>query len=126
MKLLRYLLIAFLVFGVALVGPARTQTAPLRLPRALNATLCLNQWDRASSLVQQLLDSPTLAAGDRSQLAVLSAQIKNYQTTKASVDQSDACARALLPAQGTRNRTAVRRQNRSIEEGDHRPENGEK
>lgn len=126
MKMLKYLLIACLVLGVALIAPARTQTAPVRLPRALNAALCLNQWDQASTSVQQLLDAPTLSASDRSQLVALSNQIKNYQSTKASVDQGDACAKAIAPAQGVSNRTAVRRQNRSVEEGDHRSEAGEK
>lgn len=126
MKLLKYLLIAFLVLGIALIAPARTQTTPMRLPRALNAALCLNQWDKASTQVQQLLDSPTLSSGDRDQLVTLSTQIKSYQSTRASVDQGDACARALSPAQGARNQTAVRRQNRSVEEGDYRPENREK
>ena len=126
MKLLKYILISLLVLGVLLIAPARTQTASMRLPRDLNVAICLNNWDRASALVQQLLDSSTLSSDERVQLGVLSSQIADYRTNKTSVDQSDACATAIAPAKGARNRTAIRRQNRSVEEGDYHSEAGGK
>jgi hypothetical protein len=147
MKLLQYILISVLMLGIALAAPARTQTTPIRLPFNLNVALCVNNWDQASSLVQQMLISPNLSSGDRSQLLALSTQIKSYQTAGVPIDQSDACAMAIAPtpSNSTRvsllpasncvsgnlmvngrclsNQTAVRRYSRSVQEGDHRDGN---
>jgi len=142
MKLLKYIFISLLVLGVALIAPAKTETIPVRLPLNLNAALCVNNWDRALTLVQQMLNSPSLTAGDRTSLITLSTQIKTYQISGRAVDQSNACADAIAPSQGSNitislspnsncisstlavngrclsNGTAVRRFSRSLEEGD--------
>lgn len=51
MKLLKYLLISVLVFGIALTSPARSQTPPVRWPLDLSAALCMNNWDEALTIM---------------------------------------------------------------------------
>ncbi|HEY9623023.1 MAG TPA: hypothetical protein V6C78_21895 [Crinalium sp.] len=141
MKLLKYILISILVLGIALIAPAMTQPIPTHLPLNLSAALCINNWDRALALVQQMLNSPDVSSSDRTQLVALSAQIRHYQQYGGPVDQSDACASAISPGQSHvatnrspgfncaathltvdgrcfANQTAARRYSRSIEEGD--------
>lgn len=135
MKLLKYLFISVLVFGITLISPARSQTPP-RLPVDLSAALCMNNWDQALTLVQQMLNASTLSPTERSQLATLSTQIREYQRAETLIDQSEACETAIFPGWRSSHRYAQRsgdapsanassqvaenRRRRSIEEGDYR------
>lgn len=136
MKLLKYLLISVLVFGIALSSPARTQTPPVRWPRDLSAALCMNNWNEALTIMQYMLSSPSLQSAERSQLVSLSTQIRGYQRAGTLIDQSEACEMAISPSLRTRDsntraqrisntqsassEAAANRRRRSAEAGDYR------
>ncbi|HEY9749533.1 MAG TPA: hypothetical protein V6C63_12690 [Allocoleopsis sp.] len=96
MKLLRYALLSVLILVLAIALPARTQTVDVsQLPANLNVALCMNDWNRASSMVQQLLGSNATSAASKQQLILLQRQIEKYRAGNFRVDQSDACAAAV-------------------------------
>lgn len=119
MKLLRYALLSVLILVLAIALPARTQTVDVsQLPANLNVALCMNDWNRASSMVQQLLDSNSTSAASKQQLILLQRQIQQYRAGNLRVDQSDACAAAvasglndgnLLSAETSANNTSANR-----------------
>jgi hypothetical protein len=96
MKLIRYVLLSALMLVLVIASPARTQTVDVsQLPANLNIALCVNDWNRASSMVQQLLSSNLTSAASKQQLTALQRQIEKYQAGDLRVDQSDACAAAV-------------------------------
>lgn len=142
MERLKFVLISVLVLVFVLVTPARTQTTPqIQLPYNLNVALCVNDWDRALNIVQEMLSSSSIGADARSQLTSLSTQLEAYQARSLQVDQSDACEAAIAAGQGGNvnsigsssgcvlgnmaadgrcfsNPSAAKRHSRSVEEGD--------
>jgi len=103
MKLIRFLVLAVLILCLA-VTPAWTQT-PTQIPVAqlpfnLNTALCVNDWGRALSMLQELLSADN-SGFDRQQLLVLRQQIARYEATGARVDQSESCAAAVAVGQGS-------------------------
>ena len=119
MKLIRYILLSALMLVLVIASPARTQTVDVsQLPANLNIALCVNDWNRASSMVQQLLGSSLTSAASKQQLIVLQGQIEKYQSGELQVDQSDACAAAvasglnngnLLPEEASSSNTSTNR-----------------
>ena len=100
MKFLKLALIAALGLMFALATPARTQTVPFQdLPVTLNTALCVNNWDRAVTIVQQMLGSPTTSAQLRQHLTALQPRLKDYRARGIRLDQRDACAAAIAPTQ---------------------------
>jgi hypothetical protein len=104
MKLIRYVLLSVLVFVLAIATPARTQTVDVsQLPIRLNTALCVNDWNRASTMVQQLLSSDLTPVASKQQLIILQRQIEQYRSGNLSIDQSDACAAAVASGFGNGN-----------------------
>lgn len=114
MKLIRYVLLSVLVFVLAIAAPARTQTVDVsQLPVRLNTALCVNDWNRASTMVQQLLSSDLTPAASKQQLIILQRQIEQYRSGNLRVDQSDACAAAVASGFGNGNTIQADRPGRS-------------
>lgn len=107
MKLIRYVLLSALMLVLVIASPARTQTVDVRqLPTNLNIALCMNDWNRASTMAQQLLSSDLTPAASKQQLIILQRQIEKYQAGSLRVDQSDACAAAVDSGFGNGNTLA--------------------
>ena len=96
MKLIRYVLLSALMLVLVIASPARTQTVDVsQLPTRLNTALCMNDWNQASTMVEQLLSSSLTPAASKQQLIILQRQIEKYRAGGVRVDQSDACAAAV-------------------------------
>lgn len=142
MKIINFALIFVLVLLLALSAPGRTQTtAPVLLPPSLNTAMCVNDWEKALSILQTLLGSDTTTVESRQQLVALRSKIQEYRARRVQIDQSDACAAALIPVgrnesvsnRGSSdssnhcttdgrcfgNRSAKKRHERSLAEGDY-------
>ena len=92
---LTFMLGLLLVLATPILTPA-TQTAGL--PVGLNTALCMNDWDKALNILQQMINTKTTTAATQQQLVALRSTVEDYRARNVRIDQSEACAAAILPA----------------------------
>lgn len=83
-----YKSLSFAILAVALSPLPVQANPPQDLRDQLQQAICLNNWDRASRLIQPLIGFPDITDAYRRDLIQLRRQIQDYRSTRAQIDMS--------------------------------------
>ncbi|MGJ3245381.1 MAG: hypothetical protein ACFE0I_04820 [Elainellaceae cyanobacterium] len=83
-----YKSLSFAILAVVLSPLPVQANSPQDLRDQLQQAICLNNWDRASRLIQPLIGFPDITDAYRRDLIQLRRQIQDYRSTRAQIDMS--------------------------------------